>query len=271
VCKQTPIASGPSSLKFLHHAAMRLSNKRALITGGAQGIGYAIAEAFCREGAVVYIADVNDDLGSSAAKKLRDKGAKATFIHLDVTSENDWRRVFSQIEQDVGGLDILVNNAGINIRKVIEEMSPEELDRMYGVNIKGPFLGIKQAIPAMKKVGGGSIINMSSMCGLIGHLYTPEAYTTTKGAVQLLTKSVASRYGKFNIRCNSINPSTADTALTQQILTDPEKRKERLGEVPLGRLASMQDIAEAAVYLASQDGAFINGLALSVDGGVTAY
>ena len=210
-------------------------------------------------------------LGSTAAKKLRDKGKNATFVHLDVTSETDWRRVFSQIEQEVGGLDILVNNAGINIRKVIEEMAPEELDRMYGVNVKGPFLGIKHALPVMKKIGGGSIINMSSMCGLIGHMYTPEAYTTTKGAVQLLTKSVASRYGKFNIRCNSINPSTADTALTQQILTDPEKRKERLGEVPLGRLASMQDIAEAAVYLASQEGAFINGLALSVDGGVTAY
>ena len=250
---------------------MRLSSKRALITGGAQGIGYAVAEAFCREGAVVYIADVNEQLGSAAAAKLRENGKNATFVVLDVTSENDWRRVFSQIEQEAGGLDILVNNAGINIRKVIEEMAPEELDRMYGVNVKGPFLGIKHALPVMKKIGGGSIINMSSMCGLIGHMYTPEAYTTTKGAVQLLTKSVASRYGKFNIRCNSINPSTADTALTQQILTDPEKRKERLGEVPLGRLASMQDIAEAAVYLASQEGAFINGLALSVDGGVTAY
>ncbi len=250
---------------------MRLSSKRALITGGAQGIGYAVAEAFYREGAIVYIADVNEQLGTAAAAKLRDKGKNATFVRLDVTSEDEWRRVFSQIEQEVGGLDILVNNAGINIRKVIEEMAPEELDRMYGVNVKGPFLGIKHALPVMKKIGGGSIINMSSMCGLIGHMYTPEAYTTTKGAVQLLTKSVASRYGKFNIRCNSINPSTADTALTQQILTDPEKRKERLGEVPLGRLASMQDIAEAAVYLASQEGAFINGLALSVDGGVTAY
>jgi NAD(P)-dependent dehydrogenase (short-subunit alcohol dehydrogenase family) len=250
---------------------MRLSNKRALITGGAQGIGYAIAETFCREGAVVYIADVNEELGSSAAKKLRENGANATFVRLDVTSESDWRRVFRRIEQEAGGLDILVNNAGINIRKVIEEMSPEELDRMYAVNVKGPFLGIKHALPLMKELGGGSIINMSSMCGLIGHMYTPEAYTTTKGAVQLLTKSVAARYGKFNIRCNSINPSTADTALTQQLLTDPERRKERLGEVPLGRLASMQDIAEAAVYLASQEGAFINGIALPVDGGVTAY
>ena len=250
---------------------MRLSDKRALITGGAQGIGYAVVETFCREGAVVYIADVNEELGSSAAKKLRENGKNATFVLLDVTKENDWQRVFNQIERDVGGLDILVNNAGINIRKVIEEMSPEELDRMYSVNVKGPFLGIKHALPTMKKIGGGSIINMSSVCGLIGHLYTPEAYTTTKGALSLLTKAVASRYGKFNIRCNSINPSTADTPLVQEMLKDPERRKERLGEVPLGRMASMQDIAEAAVYLASQEGAFINGVALPVDGGVTAY
>jgi cyclopentanol dehydrogenase len=250
---------------------MRLQNKRALITGGAQGIGYAIAETFCREGAVVYIADVNEQVGLPAANKLREKGASATFVLLDVSSEKDWKRVFGQIEQEAGGLDVLVNNAGINIRKAIEEMSPEELDRMYSVNVKGPFLGIKHAIPAMKKIGGGSIINMSSVCGLIGHMYTPEAYTTTKGALSLLTKAVASRYGKFNIRCNSINPSTADTPLVQEMLKDPERKKERIGEVPLGRMASMRDIAEAALYLASREGAFINGVALPVDGGVTAY
>lgn len=250
---------------------MRLSTKRALITGGAQGIGNAIAETFCREGAIVYIADINEDSGSSAAAKLRDKGYEATFVVLDVSDEADWQRVFEQIEEDVGGLDILVNNAGINIRIDIEDMSPEELDQMYSVNVKGPFLGIKHAIPAMKKIGGGSIINMSSVCGLIGHMYTPEAYTTTKGALSLLTKAIASRYGKFNIRCNSINPSTADTPLVREMLKDPEWKKERLGEVPLGRMAGMQDIAEAAVYLASQEGAFINGVALPVDGGVTAY
>jgi cyclopentanol dehydrogenase len=183
----------------------------------------------------------------------------------------DQQRAVKQIEDETGGLDILVNNAGINIRKVIEEISAEELDQMYNVNVKGPFLGIKYALPVMKKIGGGSIINMSSVCGLIGHMYTPEAYTTTKGAVSLLTRAVASRYGKFNIRCNSINPSTADTPLVREMLKDPERKKERLGEVPLGRMASMQDIAEAALYLASDEGSFINGIALPVDGGVTAY
>jgi NAD(P)-dependent dehydrogenase (short-subunit alcohol dehydrogenase family) len=242
-----------------------------LITGAAQGIGQAIAATFGREGAIVYIADVNQEAGTAAAARLRAAGVTAAFLPLDVAEEADWQRAVQQIEDETGGLDILVNNAGINIRKVIEEMSAAELDRMYAVNIKGPFLGIKYALPAMKRIGGGSIINMSSVCGLIGHLYTPEAYTTTKGAVSLLTRAVAARYGKFNIRCNSINPSTADTPLVQEMLKDPERRKERLGEVPLGRMASMQDIAEAALYLASDEGSFINGIALPVDGGVTAY
>ena len=250
---------------------MRLSNKRCLVTGGAQGIGNAIAAKFGREGANVYIADVNEDAGEAAAVKLRETGVKATFLPLNVSLEADWKRAVNRIEDEAGGLDILVNNAGINVRKVIEEMSAEELDQMYNVNIKGPFLGIKYALPVMKRIGGGSIINMSSVCGLIGHMYTPEAYTTTKGAVSLLTRAVASRYGKFNIRCNSINPSTADTPLVREMLKDPERKKERLGEVPLGRMASMTDIAEAALYLASEEGSFINGIALPVDGGVTAY
>jgi NAD(P)-dependent dehydrogenase (short-subunit alcohol dehydrogenase family) len=250
---------------------MRLSKKRSLVTGGARGIGHAIAETFGREGAIVYIADINEEIGAAAEAKLRETGATATFLPLDVSKEADWQRAVKRIGDETGGLDILVNNAGINIRKVIEDMSAEELDQMHNVNVKGPFLGIKYALPVMKRIGGGSIINMSSVCGLIGHMYTPEAYTTTKGAVSLLTRAVASRYGKFNIRCNSINPSTADTPLVREMLKDPEKKKERLGEVPLGRMASMQDIAEAALYLASEEGSFINGIALPVDGGVTAY
>jgi NAD(P)-dependent dehydrogenase (short-subunit alcohol dehydrogenase family) len=256
---------------FPDNMSMRLKTKRALITGGAQGIGRAIAETFCREGASVYIADVNREAGESAASAMRENGSDATFFFLDVSDDASWKQVCRQVEERAGGLDILVNNAGINIRKTIEEMSAEELDQMYAVNIKGPFLGIKHVLPIMKAMGGGSIINMSSVCGIIGHLYTPEAYTTAKGALTTLTKAVASRYGKFNVRCNSINPSTADTPLVQEMLKNPEWRKERLGEVPLGRMAGLHDIAEAALYLASDEGSFINGVALPVDGGVTAY
>jgi len=250
---------------------MKLAQKTALVTGGAQGIGLAIGQTFCREGAVVYLGDVNPEQGENAASGLRAQGADVTFLQLDVSSEPSWQAAIAQIETRSGGLDILVNNAGINIRKPIEEMSAEELDRMYSVNIKGPFLGTKYALTVMKRRGGGAIINMSSVCGLIGHKYTPEAYTTAKGAITLLTKSIASRYGQFNIRCNAICPSTADTPLVRQMLKDPERLKERLGEVPLGRMAELADIAEAALYLASPAGSFINGVALPVDGGVTAY
>jgi len=250
---------------------MKLTGKKALVTGGAQGIGYAIAQAFGQEGARIYIADVSESDGLEAEKSLQDANIEASYIRLDVASENDWNNAVNRVVDESGGLDILVNNAGINVRKAIEEMSAEELDQMYSVNIKGPFLGIKYVLPVMRKSRGGSIINMSSVCGLIGHKYTPEAYTTTKGAVTLLTKSVASRYGEYNIRCNAINPSTADTPLVREMLKDPERMKERLGEVPLGRMASLEDIAAAAVYLASPEGSFINGVALPVDGGVTAY
>jgi len=123
----------------------------------------------------------------------------------------------------------------------------------------------------MRERGGGSIINMSSVCGLIGHKYTNEAYTATKGALTLLTKSVATRYAKDNIRCNSVHPSTVDTPLVQVLFKDPERKKERLDEVPLGRLASADDVAEAVLFLASPEGSFLNGVALPVDGGLTAY
>lgn len=250
---------------------MKLKGKRALITGGAQGIGQAIAQTFCRAGATVYIADINKETGTAAAAALNQERGNVHFTLLDVSDDSDWQRVCSQIVAAAGGLDILVNNAGINIRKPIEEMSPDELDMMYQVNIKGPFLGIKHVLPIMKSAGGGSIINMSSVCGLIGHKYTPEAYTTAKGAITTLTKAIASRYGEFNIRCNSINPSTANTAMVQNMLKDPVWREQRLGEVPLGRMAGLQDIAEAALYLASDEAGFINGVTLPVDGGVTAY
>ena len=179
--------------------------------------------------------------------------------------------MIASTEKTFGSLDVLVNNAGINIRETIEEMKEENLDAMLAVNVKGPFLGIKHAIPLMRKGGGGSIINMSSICGLVGHRYTTEAYTVTKGALTLMTKSVGVRYAKDNIRCNSIHPCTVNTPYAQVFMQDPKKREERLGEVPLGRIATELDVANAALYLASDEAAFLNGVALPVDGGLTAY
>jgi len=246
-------------------SAMRLAGKTALITGAAGGIGAEIARRFREEGASVFVCDVNRAEGEKTAASMG-----AVFISLDVTSEESWKAALAAVLELSGRLDILVNNAGINVRKNIEEMPAESLDAMLAVNVKGPFLGIKHALPIMRAAGGGVILNMSSICGLVGHRFTNEAYTTTKGALTLLTKSVAVRYAKDNIRCNSIHPSTVETPLVQAMLKDPERRAERLGEVPLGRLAGATDVANALVYLASDEAAFINGVAIPVDGGLTA-
>jgi NAD(P)-dependent dehydrogenase (short-subunit alcohol dehydrogenase family) len=244
---------------------MRLSGKTALITGAAGGIGAEIARRFREEGASVFVADTNSAEGEKTAASMG-----AIFLPLDVTSEESWKAALSAVLQRSGRLDILVNNAGINVRKNIEEMPVESFDAMMAVNVKGPFLGIKHSLPIMRAAGGGVILNMSSVCGLVGHKYTNETYTTTKGALTLLTKSVAVRYAKDNIRCNSIHPSTVETPLVQAMLKNPERRAERLGEVPLGKLASATDVANALVYLASDEASFINGAAIPVDGGLTA-
>lgn len=249
---------------------MRLKNKIALITGSAQGLGAAIAERFAEEGATIFICDMNAEAGQATVEKIAGKGGKASFLPLNVTREADWVAVLAQVAARHDRLDILVNNAGINIRETIEDMKEENFDTMLAVNVKGPFLGIKHAIPIMRKAGGGAIINMSSICGLIGHKYTTEAYTITKGAVTLMTKTVGVRYAKDNIRCNSIHPSTVNTPLVEILFQDPKRKEERLGEVPLGRLASDLDVANAALYLASDEASFLNGVSLPVDGGLTA-
>lgn len=249
----------------------RLKGKVALVTGGAQGLGAAIARRFGHEGAQVFLGDLKEAEGNLCAAQLQTEGVKAWFVRLDVASEESWIRCCEKVIENAGRLDVLVNNAGINIRQPIEEMTVENLDLMLAVNVRGPFLGIKHALPLMRRAGGGSIINMGSVCCLIGHKFTPEAYTTVKGALIQLTKSVAVRYAKDNIRANLLCPSTVETPLVQEMLKNPERRSERLGEVPLGRLASLDDVANAALYLASDEAAFINGVALPVDGGVTAW
>lgn len=247
---------------------MLLDNKTALVTGAVQGLGLEIARKYVDEGALVYICDLKEV--SEDAAELINTG-RAFYRTLDVCNEDQWKSVLKEIVDTHGKIDILVNNAGINIRETVENMKSEELDLMMNINIKGPFLGIKHVIPYMKKAGGGSIINMSSICGLVGHKYTTEAYTTTKGALTLLTKSIATRYAKDNIRTNSIHPSTVDTPLMQELFKDPAKKKERYDEVPLGRLASSDDISNAALFLVTDKSSFLNGVNLPVDGGLTAY
>jgi len=248
-----------------------VTNKVILITGGAGGLGSVMARLLSQKGARTYILDLDEENGRALATTLTDEGNVASFMKLDVTSEAEWQAVIAAVVAKEGRVDVLVNNAGINIRKPIEEMVFDEFSTMMAVNVGSVFLGTKYVIPVMRSQGGGAIINTSSVCGLVGHRYTPEAYTTTKGAVTLLTKAIASRYGKENIRCNSIHPSTVDTPLVQEMFKDPAKKRERLEEVPLGRLATAQDVANAVLYLASEEASFINGVALPIDGGVTCY
>jgi NAD(P)-dependent dehydrogenase (short-subunit alcohol dehydrogenase family) len=250
---------------------MRLKDKAALVTGAAQGIGAAIARRFAGEGAQVLVCDLKQAEGVALVESLRADGGRAWFQRLDVTDEADWVRALSAVVERAGRLDVLVNNAGVNVRKPIEEMRVDELDLMLAVNVRGPFLGIKHALPILRRGGGGSIICMGSVCSVIGHRFTPEAYTTVKGALAQLTRSVAVRYAKDNIRANILCPSTVETPLVQEMLKDPQRRQERVGEVPLGRLAGLDDVAAAALYLASDEGAFINGVVLPIDGGVTAW
>ncbi len=246
-------------------SARHLEGKIALITGAAVGIGAEVARRFHEEGASVFVADTNCTEGEKTAAAIG-----AVFLQLDVTQEESWMAALSAVVEQAGRLDILVNNAGINIRKNIEEMDMGSFDAMIAVNVKGPFLGTKHSLPVMRAAGGGVILNMSSICGLVGHKFTNETYTTTKGAVTMLTKSVAVRYAKDNIRCNSVHPSTVETAFVQTMFKDPERKAERLGEIPLGRLASTSDVADALVYLASDQASFINGVAFPIDGGLTA-
>lgn len=248
---------------------MRVAGKVILITGAAGGIGSKTAKLLSENGAKVYILDVMEKEGQALADTLRSHGWHAQFMKLDVTDEENWRQVFDAVKKEAGRVDVLVNNAGINIRKPIEEMALSEWRKMMDVNLASVFLGAKYAIPILRAQGGGVILNMSSVCGLIGHRYTTEAYTASKGGVTLLTRAIASRYAKDGIRCNSIHPSTVYTPFIDELFKDPRRKAERLGEVPLGRLATAEDVANAVLYLCSEEASFLNGVSLPVDGGVT--
>jgi len=248
---------------------MNVKDKIVVLTGAAGGLGSEMAMLLAMQGAKVYLLDMDEAKGFSVEKSITDAKGTATFLKMDITRPEDWESVIAKIVELEGRIDVLVNNAGINIRKPIEEMSLEEWNTMMLVNVGSVFLGTKQVIPVMRRQHDGVIINTSSVCGLIGHRYTPEAYSATKGAVTILTKSIASRYAKDGIRCNSIHPSTVDTPLVRQMFADPIKKQQRLDEVPLGRLATSADIANAVLFLASEESSFINGISLPVDGGVT--
>ena len=250
---------------------MNVRDKVIAVNGGAGGIGEAITRTLCKDGAEVWVLDLRPDAAERTAEKMRANGWRARASQINVADENDWRRTIDDMVRVSGKVDCVVNLAAINIRKSVEEMTIEEWTQMMVVNTGSVFLSCKYVIPVMRRQGGGSIINISSICGLVGHKFTTEAYTASKGAVTLLTRSIASRYGRENIRCNSIHPCTVDTPFVAVLMNDPVKKQQRIDEIPLGRLGTVEDVANAVLYLASEEGTFINGCALTVDGGMTCY
>ena len=250
---------------------MNVKDKVVCVTGGAGGLGSAMVKKLAENGAIVWILDLREDAALQKAEEFTAQGMRVFGIGMNVAKEEDWKRSVDTIVEKCGRLDVVVNLAAINIRNSVETMTIEEWVKMMEVNTGSVFLSAKYAIPVMRAQGGGCFINISSICGLVGHLFTTEAYTASKGAVTLLTKAIASRYGHENIRANSIHPSTIDTPFVAAVMNDPVKKKQRLEEVPLGRFGVADDVANAVLYLASEEASFINGAALTVDGGMTCY
>ena len=248
----------------------RLDGEVALISGGARGQGAAEANLFARDGAKVVFGDGLDDQGKQVEAEIHEVGGEALYIHLDVTREADWVSAVETAVSRYGKLDILVDNAGITIRKTIEDTTKEDWDRIMAINAKGVFLGTKQAIPAMRQSGGGSIVNISSTAGLVGGPYSGASYSATKGAVRLFNKSTAIQYAKEGIRCNSVHPGLLETPMTEDILADAAHREERTQRIPLGKIGTAEDIAYGVLYLASDEASFITDSELVIDGGATA-
>ena len=249
----------------------RLDGKVALISGGARGQGAAEAILFAREGAKVVIGDILDDEGRQTEAQIAELGGDASYVHLDVTSTDDWDAAVQTALDRYGRLDILVNNAGIGgTGGGIEGATLESWDRTLDINAKGVFLGTKAAIPALRDSGGGSIVNISSIAGIIGLTSGNPAYAASKGAVRLLTKSTAIQHAADNIRCNSVHPGMIVTAMTEALLSDPERRQYWDDIIPMDRLGTVDDIANGVLFLASDDSSFVTGSELVIDGGVTA-
>ena len=249
----------------------KLDGKVALISGGARGQGAAEAETFVREGAKVVFGDVRDTEGQKVEAAIRAAGGEATYVHLDVTSETDWQRAVETATGRYGRLDILINNAAIVIPRVpIEERTVAEWDQVMAVNAKGVFLGTRAVIPAMRRAGGGSIVNISSIAGIGQSLMQEPAYASSKGAVRIFTKVTAAQHAKDRIRCNSIHPGPVDTEMFHSAFPDKSVMEQRLRRIPLGRMGTVPEIVAAVLYFASDESGYTTGSELLIDGGAMA-
>ncbi|CAI8002013.1 Cyclopentanol dehydrogenase [Geodia barretti] len=224
-------------------------------------MGATEARMFAQEGAKVIIGDVLDEEGRQTEAAINESGGECVFVRLDVTDESAWESAVETAVSRFGKLDILVNNAGIGIVNNVEDTSGDEWDRVMDINAKGVFLGTKAAIPAMRDAGGGSIVNISSIAGIVGG--RTSSYAASKGAVRLLTKSTAIQYAREGIRCNSVHPGVIDTPMTQPMMENAARH-------PMNRIGQPEDIAFGVLFLASDEASFMTGSELVIDGGLTA-
>lgn len=252
---------------------MRLKDKVAIVTGGAMGIGKGIVTVFAREGARVVIADVNETAGRETEKELRDQSFDVFFIRCDVSKEEDVKTMIQETIKRYGALHILVNNAGIGVYKSIAEATREDFERCLAVNLIGPFLCTKYAIPHLKASGGGSIINIASVHA-VQNVGGTAPYAASKGGLAALTRAAAIDLARDNIRINAICPGWIDTPLVRGIFAsspDPEGMRRRVERRQLlGRLGTPEDVGYAALFLASEEASYITGTLLFVDAGMTA-
>ncbi len=271
--------------RFDYNKAFRLDGKVALVTGAARGLGAEVAAALAQVGASVLLTDVMEEQGRQTTARLRQEGAKVEFLRHDVTDEGQWEHAVASAVQKFGGLDVLVNNAGIETAALITQCTVEDFRRVMDINVTGTFLGIKHAVRAMSPGGssgrGGSIINLSSAAGTIG-VTTHAAYCTSKGAVRLLTKAAAVECGqlKTGIRVNSIHPAVIRTKMGDDFIryfvdlglapNFEASEAAFLAAVPMGHFGATDDVASAAIYLASEASKWVTGAELAVDGGLTA-
>ncbi len=250
----------------------RLDGKVALITGAGSGMGRAAAELFAREGAKIVVTDVVDDGGNATVDAVRAAGGEATYVRADVSRWSDCEAMVKHATDTYGSLHVLYNNAGIfpaDDGGVLD--TPESTwDSVMNINLKGVWLGCRAGIPAMITSGGGSIVNVASFVALMGAATAQIAYTSSKGGVLSMTREIAVEYARQGIRANALCPGPIQTPLLEELLSDPARRARRLVHIPMGRLGRAEELAKAALFLASDDASFMTGASLVVDGGITA-